>query len=297
MTMYGRSSSVMPVSMMDTMCGWLESATVVARSRAALTGTDPVSTVITLIATGRLSVVWMARKTSAVVPCAISSGLSYPGSAGNSGAFISSVPPRGVSLMDARPRSYGSWNAESMHMSGVLIMGFRRMVAGCEGLRGCSRVSATVAPSDLARAGRGARGAGGGGRPRQLPGDPADAGRPWNGHRERPDRIDRADRRTGTDHTQDDRYDVDAEGEQQPDVHPGRHALSGPHRGGGTGQGPRRRSPVAAVRQFQGHRHARRCRGVGLPEPRRSVDLSGSRPQRPVHRRLLHEHASDRQRR
>ena len=44
MTMYGRSSSVMPVSMIETMCGWLDSATVVASSRAALTGTDPVST-------------------------------------------------------------------------------------------------------------------------------------------------------------------------------------------------------------------------------------------------------------
>jgi hypothetical protein len=109
-TMYGRSSSVTPVSMMDTMCGWLESATVVASSRAALTGIDPVSTVITLIATGRLRVVWMARKTSAVVPCAMSSGLSYPGSAGSSGAFTFGLSPRGVSLMDAPPRSYGSWN-------------------------------------------------------------------------------------------------------------------------------------------------------------------------------------------
>ncbi len=87
MTMYGRSSSVIPVSMIETMCGWLDSATVVASSRSALTGTAPVSMVITLIATGRLSRVWIARNTSAVVPCAISCGSSYPGSAGSSGAF------------------------------------------------------------------------------------------------------------------------------------------------------------------------------------------------------------------
>ena len=79
--------------MIETMCGWLDSATVVASSRAALTGTEPVSTVITLIATGRLSRVWIARKTSAVVPCAISCGLSYPGSAGSSGAFHPQISP------------------------------------------------------------------------------------------------------------------------------------------------------------------------------------------------------------
>ena len=62
----------------------------------ALTGTEPVSTVITLIATGRLRLVWMARNTSAVVPCAISCGLSYPGSAGSSGAFMTPVPPSGL---------------------------------------------------------------------------------------------------------------------------------------------------------------------------------------------------------
>ena len=107
--MYGRSSSVTPVSMIDTMCGWLDSATVVASSRAALTGTEPVSTVITLIATSRLRVVWMARKTSAVVPCAISSGLSYPGSAGSSGAFIDS--PQSVDSL-VRPADAPSTRAD-----------------------------------------------------------------------------------------------------------------------------------------------------------------------------------------
>jgi hypothetical protein len=54
----------------------------------AFTGTDPVSAVMTLMATGRLGVVCVARKTSAVVPCAMSRGLSYPGSAGSSGSSI-----------------------------------------------------------------------------------------------------------------------------------------------------------------------------------------------------------------
>jgi hypothetical protein len=94
--MYGRSSSVVPVSMMDTMCGWLDRATVVASSRAAFTGTEPVSTVITLMATGRFRLVWMARNTSAVVPCAMSCGFSYPGSAGSSGA---------VKLSPSKPRN------------------------------------------------------------------------------------------------------------------------------------------------------------------------------------------------
>ena len=83
-----------PVSMIDTMWGWLDNATVVASSRSALTTMSPVSIVMTLIATGRLSVVWMARNTSAVVPWAISSRWSYPGNAGSSGLSTPDNPPQ-----------------------------------------------------------------------------------------------------------------------------------------------------------------------------------------------------------
>jgi hypothetical protein len=36
-----------------------------------------------------------------VVPCAMSCGLSYPGSAGSSGAFMTPVPPSGLFPRDS----------------------------------------------------------------------------------------------------------------------------------------------------------------------------------------------------